>query len=184
MPGRPSTFARIDAVTSSPLQQVDDAIDALLAAHDPTTDADVEFRGARYDAGLAWVHFPVGFGGLGLRPDLNRHIERRLREAGAAAADPRRRSSCTSPGRRSSPTATTSRSDASCGRCSPARSAGASCSPSREPAPTSPGSPPARSATATSGSSTARRCGTRSPTSPTGACSSPAATPTCPSTRA
>ncbi len=33
-------------------------------------------------------HFPVGFGGLGLRPDLNRHIDNRFREAGAAAADP------------------------------------------------------------------------------------------------
>ena len=42
--------------------------------------------------------------------------------------------------RRSSPTAPTSRSAASCARCSPARSGGASCSPSRAPAPTSPGS--------------------------------------------
>ena len=71
-----------------PLQQVDDAIDALLAVHDPRTTPNVEFRGARYDAGLAWVHFPSGFGGMGLRPDHNRHVETRLREAGAAAADP------------------------------------------------------------------------------------------------
>ncbi len=73
---------------TTPRQQVDDAIDDLLAAHDPTTTPDVEFRGARYDAGLAWVHFPVGFGGLGLRPELNRHIEKRLRDAGASPADP------------------------------------------------------------------------------------------------
>ena len=26
----------------------------------------VKFRGAQYDRGLAWVHFPVGKGGLGL----------------------------------------------------------------------------------------------------------------------
>ena len=26
------------------------------------------FRGAQYDRGLAWVHFPEGFGGLGLEP--------------------------------------------------------------------------------------------------------------------
>ncbi len=73
---------------ATPLEQVDAAIDALLAEHDPATVSDIELRGARYDAGLAWVHFPVGFGGLGLRPDLNRHVEKRLRDAGAAAADP------------------------------------------------------------------------------------------------
>ena len=73
--------------TATPLQEVDDAIHALLAEHDPATTPDIQFRGARYDAGLAWVHFPVGFGGLGLRPELNRHIEKRLREAGAAAPD-------------------------------------------------------------------------------------------------
>ena len=67
---------------------LDDAIDELLAEHDPATTPDVEFRGARYDAGLAWVHFPMGFGGLGLRPELNRHVEKRLRDAGAHPADP------------------------------------------------------------------------------------------------
>src|SRR5215213_2659041 len=74
--------------TITPLEQVDQTIDALLAQHDPTSMSAVEFRGARYDAGLAWVHFPVGFGGLGLRPDLNRHVDRRLRDAGGPAADP------------------------------------------------------------------------------------------------
>ncbi len=73
--------------TDPQLQQVDDAVDALLAGHDPTTTDNVAFRGARYDAGLAWVHFPVGFGGLGVRPEFNRVVDRRLREAGAAATD-------------------------------------------------------------------------------------------------
>lgn len=79
---RPS--ATIDAETA----KVHAALDALLAAHDPSTTDPVEFRGARYDAGLAWVHFPEGFGGLGVRPDLNRVVERRLKEAGAAPTDP------------------------------------------------------------------------------------------------
>ncbi|MFP5487242.1 MAG: acyl-CoA dehydrogenase, partial [Acidimicrobiia bacterium] len=70
--------------TTTPLEQVDAAIDALLAEHDPASAPNLEFRGARYDAGLAWVHFPVGFGGLGLPPDLNRHVEKRLRDAGAS----------------------------------------------------------------------------------------------------
>ena len=68
---------------------------------------------------------------------------------------------------------------ATCGRCSPARRSGASCSASPAPAPTSPVcSPPRRRATATSGSSTARRCGPRWPTCRAGGCSSPAPTPT------
>jgi alkylation response protein AidB-like acyl-CoA dehydrogenase len=46
------------------------------------------FRGARYDAGLAWVHFPKGFGGLGVRPELNKLVETRLKEAGAKPTDP------------------------------------------------------------------------------------------------
>lgn len=74
--------------TRTPLEQVDQAIDELLAAHPPRATDDVELRGARYDAGLAWVHFPIGFGGLGLRPNLNRHVEERFRDAGAAPADP------------------------------------------------------------------------------------------------
>jgi len=70
------------------MQTVTAAVDAFLADHDPTSMDDRDFRGARFDAGLAWVHFPEGLGGLGLRPDLNREVERRMRTAGAAAADP------------------------------------------------------------------------------------------------
>lgn len=69
-------------------QRVTDALDALLAAHDPATMDNAEFRGARFDAGLAWVHFAEGDGGLGLRPELNRVVERRLKEAGAKPTDP------------------------------------------------------------------------------------------------
>jgi alkylation response protein AidB-like acyl-CoA dehydrogenase len=70
------------------LTRVDALIDDLLAAHDPKTTAAIAFRGAQYDRGLAWVHFPEGFGGLGLAPRVQRHIESRLREAGAAPPPP------------------------------------------------------------------------------------------------
>ena len=53
---------------------VEAAIDALLAAHDPKTTDTIAFRGARYDAGLAWVHFPVGFGGLDLARDAAERV--------------------------------------------------------------------------------------------------------------
>ncbi|MGB0111756.1 MAG: acyl-CoA dehydrogenase family protein [Ilumatobacteraceae bacterium] len=69
-------------------QLVNDAIDALLAANDPATMDNVEFRGARYDAGLAWVHFAKGDGGLGVRPELNKIVESRLKEAGAKPTNP------------------------------------------------------------------------------------------------
>jgi alkylation response protein AidB-like acyl-CoA dehydrogenase len=83
-----------DATTASTspdpeTRRIDDAIDAFLADHDPKEMRDVEFRGAQFDAGLAWVHFPAGAGGLGVRPELNRLVERRLREAGAKPTDPR-----------------------------------------------------------------------------------------------
>ncbi|HUI01910.1 MAG TPA: acyl-CoA dehydrogenase family protein [Acidimicrobiales bacterium] len=58
-------------------------IGELLAAHDPATTPAVEFLGARFDAGLAWVSFPEGHGGLGLSPDLQGVVERELRAAGA-----------------------------------------------------------------------------------------------------
>ena len=64
------------------LSRVDALVDDLLGAHDPETTDQTTFRGAQYDLGLAWVHFPDGFGGLGLQPRLQRHVDRRLREAG------------------------------------------------------------------------------------------------------
>ncbi len=78
----------MSTATSSDTQIVEQALDALLAEFDPKKVDDRTFRGARFDAGLAWVHFPKGHGGLGLRPELNRRIEERVRQAGAKAQDP------------------------------------------------------------------------------------------------
>jgi len=55
----------------------------LLATHDPATTDAPTFLGARFDAGLAWVSFPVGHGGLGVRPGLQAVVERALRQVGA-----------------------------------------------------------------------------------------------------
>jgi alkylation response protein AidB-like acyl-CoA dehydrogenase len=78
----------MSTATSSDIEIVEQALDALLAQFDPKKVDDITFRGARFDAGLAWVHFPKGHGGLGLRPELNRRIEERVRQAGAKAQDP------------------------------------------------------------------------------------------------
>lgn len=72
------------SASTTDLDQVVSAVEALLAAHDPTTTDTISFRRAQYDAGLAWVNFPVGYGGLGLRPSMQREIETRLRAAGAS----------------------------------------------------------------------------------------------------
>jgi len=78
------TRTEVDPETAT----IDDAIDALLADHDPKSMSRVEFRGFQYDSGLAWVHFEPGFGGLGVRPDLQTLVDTRLREAGAQGANP------------------------------------------------------------------------------------------------
>jgi alkylation response protein AidB-like acyl-CoA dehydrogenase len=67
---------------ASELARVDALVDDLLAEHDPHSTDQATFRGAQYDRGLAWVHFPSGFGGLGLSPSVQRHVDRRLRTAG------------------------------------------------------------------------------------------------------
>lgn len=62
-----------------------DRIESLLADHDPKTMDLQTFRGHQYDAGLAWVHFPEGWGGLEVAPNLQKDVESALREAGAAS---------------------------------------------------------------------------------------------------
>ncbi len=58
-------------------------IDELLAARPPASTPEAEFLGAQFDAGLAFVHFPEGYGGLGLSRKLQPLISDRLRQAGA-----------------------------------------------------------------------------------------------------
>jgi alkylation response protein AidB-like acyl-CoA dehydrogenase len=65
------------------LDEVNRLLDELLATcPDPSADQ-VRFAGEQYDRGLAWVHFPVGRGGLGLSPKFQPTINARLFHAGA-----------------------------------------------------------------------------------------------------
>jgi alkylation response protein AidB-like acyl-CoA dehydrogenase len=61
--------------------RVREQIDKLLANSDPKGDPHA-FWGAQYDAGLAWVHFPEGCGGLGVEPKLQDVVSDALRTAG------------------------------------------------------------------------------------------------------
>jgi alkylation response protein AidB-like acyl-CoA dehydrogenase len=68
---------------------VEERVDTLLADLDPASADPVEFRGRQYDVGLAWVHFPEGYGGLGLPPVLQRQVDARLHQAGARQPEAR-----------------------------------------------------------------------------------------------
>ncbi|WP_432193491.1 acyl-CoA dehydrogenase family protein [Streptomyces sp. bgisy027] len=81
----------------------------LLAAHPPTplppppstegpagplpssaTTDRLDFLRARFDAGLAWVHYPEGLGGLGAPRSLQSVVDAELEAAGAPDNEPRR----------------------------------------------------------------------------------------------
>ncbi|BCO36835.1 acyl-CoA dehydrogenase [Mycobacterium heckeshornense] len=62
---------------------LDARVRTLLAQHDPATTDPREFLGARFDAGLAWVHFPRGCGGLELPRTFQQRVEAQLAAAGA-----------------------------------------------------------------------------------------------------
>ncbi len=62
----------------------------LLAAHPPAATARGAFLRARFDAGLAWVHYPEGLGGLGAPRSLQAVVDAELEAAGAPDNDPRR----------------------------------------------------------------------------------------------
>jgi alkylation response protein AidB-like acyl-CoA dehydrogenase len=62
----------------------------LLAEHDPASTAAVEFLRARFDAGLAWVHYPAGLGGLGAPRALQAVVDAELAAAQAPDNDPRK----------------------------------------------------------------------------------------------
>ncbi|MDP9615551.1 acyl-CoA dehydrogenase family protein [Streptomyces demainii] len=63
---------------------------ALLDAHPPATTDRLDFLRARFDAGLAWVHYPAGLGGLDAPRPLQAVVDAELEAAGAPDNDPRR----------------------------------------------------------------------------------------------
>jgi alkylation response protein AidB-like acyl-CoA dehydrogenase len=65
---------------------VDEAIERLLREHQPESTDAVTFLRAQFDAGLAYVGFPVGYGGLGQDIGAQHDIDDRLAAAGAPAS--------------------------------------------------------------------------------------------------
>jgi alkylation response protein AidB-like acyl-CoA dehydrogenase len=67
-------------------QQVRD----FLAGHDPAAMPRLDFLRARFDAGLAWVHYPAGLGGQGLPRALQAAVDAEFAAAGAPDNNPAR----------------------------------------------------------------------------------------------
>ena len=63
---------------------------AFLAAHDPATTGRLDFVRARFDAGLAWVHYPAGLGGQGLPRTLQKVVDAEFTTANAPTNRPER----------------------------------------------------------------------------------------------
>jgi alkylation response protein AidB-like acyl-CoA dehydrogenase len=62
----------------------------FLAAHDPASTERMEFVRARFDAGLAWVHYPAGLGGQGLPRTLQKVVDAEFAAAAAPTNRPER----------------------------------------------------------------------------------------------
>ncbi len=62
----------------------------FLEQHDPATTERLEFVRARFDAGLAWVHYPVGLGGQGLPRSLQKLVDAEFSAANAPTNRPER----------------------------------------------------------------------------------------------
>ena len=64
-------------------RDLDSRVRQLVATHDPAHTDPREFLGARFDAGLAWVQFPEGHGGLGVPQSFQEQVDAALAAAGA-----------------------------------------------------------------------------------------------------
>jgi len=62
----------------------------FLAVHDPAATPRPDFLRARFDAGLAWVHYPPGLGGQGLPRALQSAVDAAFAAGGAPGNNPER----------------------------------------------------------------------------------------------
>jgi alkylation response protein AidB-like acyl-CoA dehydrogenase len=70
-------------------EEIQARVAEFLARHDPISTDRLSFLRARYDAGLAWVFFPAGHGGLGFPRELQQYVDQLFARAGAQDNNPR-----------------------------------------------------------------------------------------------
>ena len=68
-------------------EELRERVRAFLAEHDPHEMPRQDFLNARFDAGLAWVHYPEGLGGLGLSRSLQQIVDAEFAAAGSPGND-------------------------------------------------------------------------------------------------
>jgi alkylation response protein AidB-like acyl-CoA dehydrogenase len=68
-------------------EELRERVRAFLADHDPRETPRQDFLNARFDAGLAWVHYPEGLGGLGLSRSLQQVVDAEFAAAGSPGND-------------------------------------------------------------------------------------------------
>lgn len=68
-------------ISTAQEQQISDLVDELLAKFPPTSTPAVKFLGEQFDRGLAWVHFPIGLGGLGASPKHQKIVNEKVNAA-------------------------------------------------------------------------------------------------------
>jgi alkylation response protein AidB-like acyl-CoA dehydrogenase len=74
----------------TPLTEADlrERVAEFLAGHDPAAASRLEFLRAVFDAGLAWVHYPPGHGGLGAPRTMQAVVDAEFARAGAPTVTP------------------------------------------------------------------------------------------------
>jgi alkylation response protein AidB-like acyl-CoA dehydrogenase len=71
-------------------EELRERVRAFLAEHDPHEMPKQDFLNARFDAGLAWVHYPEGLGGLDLSRSLQQIVDAEFAAAGSPGNDAER----------------------------------------------------------------------------------------------
>jgi alkylation response protein AidB-like acyl-CoA dehydrogenase len=82
-----SDTALNDTAVNDTAAELRGLVRAFCTDHDPQATPRGEFLGARFDAGLAAVHYPVGHGGLGLPRSLQPTADEEFARAGAPRLD-------------------------------------------------------------------------------------------------
>ena len=77
-------------LTSVGADELRDQVRSFLASHDPAAMDRLDFLRARFDAGLAWVHYPPGLGGQSLSRALQPVVDAEFAAAGAPTNSPER----------------------------------------------------------------------------------------------
>jgi alkylation response protein AidB-like acyl-CoA dehydrogenase len=71
-------------------EELRERVRAFLAEHDSRELPKQDFLNARFDAGLAWVHYPEGLGGLGLSRSLQQIVDAEFAAVGSPGHDAER----------------------------------------------------------------------------------------------